>query len=235
MAGEVTTMAGKAVRPERGSATRELILNTAERLFAERGMHAVSNRQVSEAAGQSNNAVVSYHFGTKADLVRAIARRHADQMEQVRVTLVAEAAGSTDLRDWVACLVRPSTEHLAALGSPTWYARFRAQVVSDPALRRITVEESLKSASLRLLLVGLNQCLPDLSADIRAVRWVMARHLITQMCVERERALAEGTPTLEPSWDALAASLIDAIVGLWQAPVTPVPPKENAADKTKRW
>jgi hypothetical protein len=28
----------------------------------------------------------------------------------------------------VACLVRPLTEHLAALGTPTWYARFTAQV-----------------------------------------------------------------------------------------------------------
>lgn len=227
-------MTGRAVRPERGSATREMILNTAERLFAERGVHAVSNRRVSEAAGQSNNAVVSYHFGTKADLVRAIARRHSDQMEQVRVNLVAEAAGSGDLRDWVACLVRPFTEHLAALGSPTWYARFRAQVVSDPVLHGITVEESLRSASSRLILAGVNQCLPDLTDDIRTVRWVMARNLISHMCVERERALAEGTPTHEPSWDALAASLIDALVGLWQAPVTPVPPKENAADKTQR-
>ncbi|MEV1172331.1 TetR family transcriptional regulator [Nonomuraea sp. NPDC049784] len=213
-------MASRTVRPERGSATRELILSTAERLFAEHGVHAVSNRQISEAAGQGNSAAVGYHFGTKADLVRAIARKHADEMEQLRVWMVADVAGSTDVRDWVACLVRPFTRHLEAQGSPTWYARFRAQVMADPALYQITVEESLPSPSLRLLVDGLSRCLSDLPVTVREERWAMARHLIVHMCVERERALAEGTSTLQSSWDDLATSLIDAIVGLWQAPVT---------------
>ncbi|MBT2233661.1 TetR/AcrR family transcriptional regulator [Nonomuraea sp. NEAU-A123] len=213
-------MAGRTARPERGGATRELILATAERLYAEHGVHAVSNRQISEAAGQGNSAAVGYHFGTKADLVRAIARKHADQMEELRMWMVADAAGSTDVRDWVACLVRPFIRHLAAQGSPTWYARFRAQVMADPALYQITIEESLPSPSLRLLVDGLNRCISDLPPEVREARWAMARHVIVHMCVERERALAEGTPTLQPSWDDLAASLIDAIVGLWLAPVT---------------
>ena len=214
-------MAGRTARPERGAATREVILATAERLFAEHGVHAVSNRQISEAAGQGNSAAVGYHFGTKADLVRAIARKHAEEMEELRVWMVADVAGSTGVRDWVGCLVRPFTRHLDALGAPTWYARFRAQVMADPALYRITVEESLPSPSLRLLVDGVNRCLAGLPADVREARWAMARHVIVHMCVERERALAEGTPTLHPSWDDLASSLIDAIVGLLQAPVTP--------------
>ncbi|SEH02989.1 regulatory protein, tetR family [Nonomuraea solani] len=216
----VVTIVGKTMRQERGSTTRDVILTTAERLFAERGIHAVSNRQISEAAGQGNSAAVGYHFGTKADLVRAIARKHAEEMEELRVWMVADAAGSTDVRDWVACLVRPFTGRLAALGSPTWYARFCVQVTSDPALHQIMMEEALTSASLRMFVAGLNQCLPGLPPTVRDERSVMARHLIAQMCVERERALAEGTPTLHPSWDDLATSLIDAIVGLWQAPVT---------------
>ncbi|MEV4109856.1 helix-turn-helix domain-containing protein [Nonomuraea sp. NPDC049695] len=218
---EERVMAGRAARADRGSATREVILATAERLFAEHGVHAVSNRQISEAAGQGNSAAVGYHFGTKADLVRAIARKHADEMEQLRVWMVADVAGSTDLRDWVACLVRPFTRHLEAQGSPTWYARFRAQVMADPALFQITVEESLPSPSVRLLVDGMNRCLTHLPAPVREERGTMARHVIVQMCVERERALAEGAPTPQPSWDDLATSLIDAIVGLWQAPVTP--------------
>src|ERR1700686_2031953 len=60
------------LRNDRASTTREAILTAAERLFAEHGVYAVSNRQVSEAAGQGNNAAVGYHFGTKADLVCAL-------------------------------------------------------------------------------------------------------------------------------------------------------------------
>ncbi|CAM02116.1 hypothetical protein A8924_3229 [Saccharopolyspora erythraea NRRL 2338] len=40
------------------------------------------------------------------------------------------------------------------------------------------------------------------------------------MCAERERALAEGTATPRATWDEAAAGLVDAITGLWAAPVT---------------
>ena len=84
------TAAGRAVRTERASSTQEAILAAAERLYAEHGMFAVSNRQVSEAAGQGNNAAVGYHFGTKADLVRAIEQKHRGPVEQLREQMVAE-------------------------------------------------------------------------------------------------------------------------------------------------
>ena len=214
---------GKAVRAERAGTTRELILATAERLFAEHGVYAVSNRQVSEAAGQGNNAAVGYHFGTKADLVRAITRRHTERIELTRARMVDRVPAGAPARDWVECLVRPFTEHLAALGNPTWFARFGAQVMTDPALRGIMVEESMSDPSLHRILHGLNRCLPGLPADVRAERDDMARQLMVYMCAERERALAEGTPTPRESWRDAGTGLIDAIVGLWFAAVTPHP------------
>ncbi|MFG2826877.1 TetR/AcrR family transcriptional regulator [Streptomyces sp. NPDC048434] len=191
------------------------------RLFAERGVYAVSNRQVSEAAEQGNNAAVGYHFGTKADLVRAITRKHTEQIEQTRVRMLAGTRDSADIGDWVACLVRPTTEHLASVGSPTWFARFCAQVMTDPALQDIMAEESLTSPALRQTLEGLNRCLPELPADVHIERGAMARQLIVHTCAERERALAENTSTPRSSWHDAATGLIDAIVGLWRAPVTP--------------
>ena len=49
----------------------------------------------------------------------------------------------------------------------------------------------------------------------------MARQLIVHMCAERERALAEASPTPRPSWSEAATGRIDAIVGMWRAPATP--------------
>ncbi|GHB01333.1 TetR family transcriptional regulator [Streptomyces tendae] len=214
-------MAGRAVRTEQVSATRQLILTTAERLFAEHGVYAVSNRQVSEAAGQGNNAAVGYHFGTKTDLVRAIAQRHSARVEELRARQLAALGDSPDLRDWVDCLVRPQFDHLAALGSPTWYARFCAQVMTDPALRQILTEESRASLSLRAIIEGRNRCMPALPDEVRAERGDMARHLIVHTAEERERALAENRPTPRASWQDAADGLVDAIVGMWLAPVTP--------------
>jgi AcrR family transcriptional regulator len=216
----VVVMTGRTRRDEQVGATREALLDAAERLFAEHGVHAVANRQISEAAGQGNNAAVSYHFGTKVDLVRAVARRHAEAIEVGRLRMMAEIGDSTDLRDWVACAVRPVTEHLEALGTPSWYARFIAQVTGDPALRVVTAEEfAAGSPSMERLQEGLFRCLSALPAEVHAERAAMTRHLITQMTAERERALADNEPTSRASWHATANGLIDAIVALWQAPV----------------
>ncbi|WP_460523353.1 TetR/AcrR family transcriptional regulator [Flindersiella endophytica] len=213
--------AGKTtLRADRANATREAILVAAERLFAEHGVFAVSNRQVSEAAGQGNNTAVGYHFGTKTDLVRAIVRKHAEPVEQLRLRMLAEIGDSSEVRDWVACLIRPIAEHLAGLGSPSWYARFGAQVMTDPVLRDIIVEESLASPTLLRILDGLNDCLPEMPLQVRAERGDMARQLMVHMIAERERALAVGAATPRANWQEAATGLIDALVGLWMAPVT---------------
>jgi AcrR family transcriptional regulator len=181
----------------------------------------VSNRHISEAAGQGNNAAVNYHFGTKVDLVRAIARKHFGRIERLREELVDAIDGDGELRDWVACLVRPSTSYLHELGSPTWFARFSAQVMTDPALRAIIAEESLSSPTLARAVEGLNRCLDGLPPDVRAERGDMARQLMIHMTAERERALAEGAPTPRASWNDAGTGLIDAVTGLLLAPVTP--------------
>ncbi|WP_253209149.1 TetR/AcrR family transcriptional regulator [Streptomyces niphimycinicus] len=200
----------------------------AERLYAEHGLVAVSNRQIGEAAGQGNVAAVGYHFGTRADLVRAIMGKHSAAIERIRQRMLEETRGSREVRDWVACLVRPAPEHLATLGLPSWYARFAVQVMTDPLLRAIVTDEALTREPLRETLYGLGRCLDALPAEVRAERGDMARQLITHTCAERERALAEGTSTRQPSWDDTAGALTDAITGLLLAPVTPRSPAKEA-------
>ncbi|MCV7061482.1 TetR family transcriptional regulator [Mycolicibacterium vaccae] len=219
----VGVTSARTVRADRASSTQEAILKAAERLYAEHGVFAVSNRQVSEAAGQGNNAAVGYHFGTKADLVRAIEHKHRGPIEELRERRIAEIGDSTDMRDWVAALVCPLTDHLAALGNPTWYARFAAQVMTDPAYHNMVVKDALSSASLVRVLDGINECLPDLPVDVRVERNIMGRNLLMHTCADRERLLAQGSPVPRTSWQAAASGLIDAIIGHWHAPVTELP------------
>lgn len=207
-------------RDARAAATRERIVSTAERLFAEHGVEAVSNRQIGDAAGQGNNTVVSYHFGSKDQLVRAIVRRHTEPMERLRDRLVAATGASARVRDWVACMVVPYTEHLAELGAPTWFGRFGAQVMAHPVYRDIMAAESLDSPSLVRTADRLNACVPDLPPDVRVERHEMARQLIVHMVAERERALTAGGVSPADVWPRTAAGLVDVITAAWSAPVT---------------
>ena len=170
----VAVTTARTVRADRATSTQEAILKAAERLYAEHGVFAVSNRQVSEAAGQGNNAAVGYHFGTKTDLVRAIEHKHRGPIEELRERRIADIDNSTEMRDWVAALVCPLTDHLAALGNPTWYARFAAQAMTDPAYHNIVVKDALASPSLVRVLDGITGCLPDLPVDVRVERNIMA-------------------------------------------------------------
>jgi AcrR family transcriptional regulator len=211
--------AARAVRSDRSTGTREALLAAAERLFAEHGMYAVSNRQISEAAGQGNNAAACYHFGSRTDLLRAIESKHRTPIEELRAQMLADVGDSSELRDWVGTLVRPLTGHLAALGNPSWYARFAAQAMADPAYRQVVTADALSSPVLVQAIDGINRCLPDLPRRVRFERIVMARNLLMHTCAEHEGELAEHGPRSRSAWPIAAEGLIDAIVGLWRAPV----------------
>ncbi|MFI9486630.1 TetR/AcrR family transcriptional regulator [Promicromonospora sp. NPDC052451] len=213
-------MPAKPTRADKVAQTRERILDAAERLFAEHGLFAVSNRQISETAGQANNSAVGYHFGSKAELVKAVVHRHVDPMEERRAQLLAELGDDPDVRDWVACMVRPTTDHLDSLTGVTWCARLLAQISTDPGQYRVELDRSTVSEHRRRAEEGLRGSLPDLPDAVAHERELMVRNLVLYVCAERERALAEGAPPSRPTWDATAVGLIDAITGIWLAPVT---------------
>ncbi|MEO3757004.1 helix-turn-helix domain-containing protein [Mycobacterium sp. B14F4] len=218
----MSTEAVTAARPlsgDRSEGTREVLLSAAERLFAERGMHAVSNRQISEAASQGNNAAVCYHFGTRTDLLRAIEGKHRRSIEHLRAGMLTDIGESAEPRDWVHCLVRPLTEHLEQLGNPSWYARFAAQAMADPAYREVVTKDALSSPQLVQVMNGINRCSADLPKRVRFERIVMARNLLMHTCAEHEGALAQHGLLARSPWPQAAEGLTDAITGLWQAPV----------------
>jgi AcrR family transcriptional regulator len=208
-------MTGQRRRVEQVASTRDAILAAAERLFGEHGIHAVSNRQISEAAGQGNNAVVNYHFGTKADVLRALVERHSENLDAIRSRMIADITDPSDLRQWVSCAVMSVTEYMDSLGTPSWYARLIAQIGADPAYRALDPSDlsDVAPPSLQTLREGLSKCLPDLPDEVRAQRSAMTRHLISQVMLERERVAAGDSGVV-----IAEANLIDAVVALWEAP-----------------
>ncbi|UGT62014.1 TetR family transcriptional regulator [Nocardia asteroides] len=207
-------------RTERAESTKQAIVTAAEALFAEHGIGAVSHRQIATASRQGNNAAVAYHFGTKADLVAAIHLRHAGVIEQRMERSLARMADSTELADWIDAMVRGLTDHLAALGTPSWYARFCAQAMADPVYADVLNHTAMAGPALNRVVAGMNRCLPELPQYIVAERHAMTRLLLNHTCADYEAGFAEGREMPRADWESVTAGLVDAMVGLWCAPHT---------------
>lgn len=212
------TSATASARSPRAEDTRAALIAAAERLFAENGVAAVTHRQITKAANQGNTAAVVYHFGTKEDLVRAIEQRHAGPIEELRRRKL-DACQPATLRQWVTCLTEPVTEHLAAEGSPSWYARFAAQVMMDPTYQRIVTKNAMESPTILRITDGIACCVQELPDYVRTQRTIMMRTMLVHTSAEFERNLAEQKAGCH-SWEQASKGLIDGVVGLWQAPVT---------------
>src|SRR6266542_3164877 len=75
--------------------TKDRILDTAERLFADHGYSSTSLRQIIAAAGV-NLAAVHYHFGSKESLLEAVVLRRAGPVNDQRLQLLDEAERAAD-------------------------------------------------------------------------------------------------------------------------------------------
>jgi hypothetical protein len=91
--------------------------------------------------------------------------------------------------------------------------------MADPSYRHVVTKDALMSPELVAAMNGINDCLPDLPKRVRFERIVMARNLLMHTCAEHEGELAEHGPQARSPWPVAGEGLIDAIVGLWQAPV----------------
>jgi AcrR family transcriptional regulator len=68
--------------------TKIRLLDTAERLFSDRGFEAVSHRDIAAAAAV-NLAAVNYHFGSKDRFIRAVIKRRIDSINACRLAALA--------------------------------------------------------------------------------------------------------------------------------------------------
>jgi AcrR family transcriptional regulator len=111
----------------RGDDTRELIKLAARRLFAARGVHGVTTRQIVEATGQRNGGSLHYYFRTKEALVRELivdGARLIDGRRKAALAALEAEGGPRNLREVLEVLVWPATNLGSAEGEEDTYIRF---------------------------------------------------------------------------------------------------------------
>ena len=84
---------------------REALLASAVKLFAVNGYNAVSLRDIAKAAG-ANVGSLTYHFGSKAVLLREIYQRNAEPMNSRRLELLGEARRLLDPDERLLAILR---------------------------------------------------------------------------------------------------------------------------------
>ena len=71
-------------RTQRGERTRTKLLDSAERLFAQKGFYGVTVRAISRDA-EADPALVTYYFGGKRELFDAVLMRRAERLNEIRL------------------------------------------------------------------------------------------------------------------------------------------------------
>lgn len=117
--------------------TRSRILDAAERLFAQRGFHGVSVRDITGAAGV-DVALANYHFGSKQGLLEAVFTRRAEVLNSERLArLDALLAGGRRAAPTLEEIIHAFTHPLldrSARGGPGWKSYFAliAEINNSP-------------------------------------------------------------------------------------------------------
>src|SRR5437016_7270388 len=193
--------------------TKEKILDTAERLFGERGYAATSLRQVI-ATAKVNIAAVHYHFGSKEDLLDAVVVRKAGPVTAARLALLdkveASAKGKLKVEDVLQAFLLPTAD--MAQRSPQ-FVTLVGRLFAEGIMPRI-FEKHFKSSMLRFL-AALGRALPHLSQE--ELLWrvhFMIGAMAHTMCGSPVMHMI-GTPT---DFETRMTRLVGFLTGGFRAP-----------------
>jgi AcrR family transcriptional regulator len=198
---------------------RERMVEVAERLAAERGLAAMSLREVQALAGQRNKSAAQYHFGSRTGLIEAVVAARMGPINDERSRRLAELDeqdGEPAVRQLVEVLVEPLAEATTRPGS--CWARFLAQGLSDPELSAAVRRrfEGRAYREVRRRLVARLDHLPD---ELRASRIDHAVGLLVMSLAAAEVRAAAGRARQAPV-SVRIADLVDICTAVLVAPAS---------------
>lgn len=145
--------------------TRDKILDAAEMLFAEEGLHAVSVRDIGAAAGVPIG-LITYHFGTKDGLYRAVFDRRSPTIVEQRLAGLRIADDEPDpdrrLALIVKALVLPMVR-LRLVDEQSRFGRLMAREASDPNAFERGIIPQIFDPVAQEVVAALSRAMPDRS------------------------------------------------------------------------
>jgi len=187
-----------------GARTRKRLLDTAERLFAERGFVATSVRDIT-ARARCNLGAVNYHFGGKQNLYREVFLRRLAALRDQRIASIHDASRKTEpLESVLAAFAGVFLKPLVARGGSRSVLDLLQREMLDPQLPpnvyRAEFSEPVNGA-LASAMMGAVPGLDARSARVCAISVIgQLVHLARQVRRDRvQTGSANETPSLKDS------------------------------------
>ncbi|MAR28794.1 MAG: hypothetical protein CMD51_04500 [Gammaproteobacteria bacterium] len=205
----------------RGEATRQSLMRSAERLFAEKGANNVTIREIVETAGQKNESALQYHFKNLEGLIAATHRYRDAQIVAVRSRCLDEIANQPNqphLRDLAVAMVHPTFELAGKYADFRRYIRgFSLSLATSDVPPLISVRRGSREIDERLGDL-LRAALPQLDNESYRRRLDAAiRYVSVSVYGHAQQANAFRGKTGELFYH----HLIDTLVGLLSADESP--------------
>ena len=191
---------------------RERLLDTAERLFSERGFEATSVRDLASAAG-CNVASVNYYFGSKERLYEEVFRRHFIPMTDVRVAsidkVMTESNGRPELEVLLKAFADAFIEPLADEARASRFMKLMVREMIDNHLPSDLFVKDVIIPTLSAMRTGLVKACPGLDeSKVPLIVHSIVGQLV--QAVHSERMLGQARDTDVPRFPL--AAVIDHIV-----------------------
>jgi len=153
--------------------TRERILDAAERLFARRGFHGVSIRDITGEAGV-DVALANYHFGSKQGVLEAVFMRRAEDLNAERLArldalIATNRRKAPTLEEIIDAFTHPLLDR-SARGGPGWKSYFAliAEVNNSPEFGGVLMTKTFDQVVQRFI-EAIRRALPG--CDDRDLYW----------------------------------------------------------------
>lgn len=197
-----------------GERRRDRILTAAERLFSEAGIDGVSMREIAAEAGVQL-ALISYYFGTKQELYRAVFRRRIEPVSEERLAMLQRILERKNpppaIEDVLDALARPWVELRDTRGG-LLYTRLIAREVSDLRESKRGIVKEMLDPVARQFIAAMEKVLPDLPRS--EIHWgyhfFIGALLLLLMSTDRTQRLSGPLCDMSKS-----QKVIDEIVGFF--------------------
>jgi len=150
--------------PATEASTPDRILQAAERLFSERGIDAVSLREITTAAGV-NSAAAHYHFGSKEAVLEELFARRARPIADRRAQLLGELEddrhGRPVVEDVLRAFLQPALD-LMETPEGLAFTRLRARMMFERDDVKREIMARTFDATSRMAMDALARALPKL-------------------------------------------------------------------------